>query len=232
MAIRRPPTTFSDTISTADIADDAISGDKLANDIAISTTGNIATTGSGTLTVAGNTTLSGTNNLGSNPTLTLGSNTTFPSNHIITTSTIAWDKSSASDIQMNSTSFAETGIEVSITPKLSAGSSKIVIVFNSGSMTQTEVGTTHEATVARATSSSTTFSSATALSDTNEPTQVYTPGSSSRLPISLRFVDDSGYSAGTTYYYQLYAKSASATYGYRVVRGGANYSMIAYEIKQ
>ena len=78
MAIRRPPTTFSDTISTTDIADDAITGGKLANDIAISTTGNIATTGSGALTVAGNTTLSGTNNLGSNPTITLGSNATFP----------------------------------------------------------------------------------------------------------------------------------------------------------
>ena len=87
MAIRRPPTTFSDTISTADIADDAITtakvaddqitGALLANDIAISTTGNIATTGSGTLTVAGNTTLSGTNNLGSNPTITLGSNATL-----------------------------------------------------------------------------------------------------------------------------------------------------------
>jgi len=59
MAIRRPPTTFSDTISTADIADDAITGGKLANDIAISTTGNIATTGSGTLTVAGTTSLTG-----------------------------------------------------------------------------------------------------------------------------------------------------------------------------
>ena len=68
MAIRRPPTTFSDSITGAD----------LASDIAISTTGNIATTGSGTLTVAGNTTLSGTNNLGSNPTVTLGSNATFP----------------------------------------------------------------------------------------------------------------------------------------------------------
>ena len=78
MAIRRPPTTFSDTISTADIADDAITGGKLANDIAISTTGNIVTTGSGALTVAGNTTLSGTNNLGSNPTVTLGSNATLP----------------------------------------------------------------------------------------------------------------------------------------------------------
>ena len=66
MAIRRPPTTFSDSITGAD----------LASDIAISTTGNIATTGSGALTVAGNTTLSGTNNLGSNPTIQLGSNAT------------------------------------------------------------------------------------------------------------------------------------------------------------
>ena len=75
MAIRRPPTTFSDSITGAD----------LASDIAISTTGNIATTGSGTLTVAGNTTLSGTNNLGSNPTLTLGTNTTFASGNVIKT---------------------------------------------------------------------------------------------------------------------------------------------------
>ena len=63
-------------VVVSDVADDAITGAKLANDIAISTTGNIATTGSGTLSVAGNTTLSGTNNLGSNPTVTLGSNAT------------------------------------------------------------------------------------------------------------------------------------------------------------
>ena len=49
MAIRRPPTTFSDSIT----------GHDLASDIAISTTGNIATTGSGTLTVVGTTTVNG-----------------------------------------------------------------------------------------------------------------------------------------------------------------------------
>ena len=58
MAIRRTIAEFSDDIATADIADDAITGGKLANDIAISTTGNIATTGSGTLAVAGTSTLS------------------------------------------------------------------------------------------------------------------------------------------------------------------------------
>ena len=59
MAIRRTIAEFSDDIATADIADDAITGGKLANDIAISTTGNIATTGSGTLAVAGASTLTG-----------------------------------------------------------------------------------------------------------------------------------------------------------------------------
>ena len=79
MAIRRPPTTFSDTISTADIADDAITGGKLANDIAISTTGNIATTGSGTLTSAGAFTASGgIANSGTITAGTLGSSVVIP----------------------------------------------------------------------------------------------------------------------------------------------------------
>jgi len=47
------------TVSTAKIATDAVTGAKLANDIGISTTGNIATTGSGTLSVAGASTLTG-----------------------------------------------------------------------------------------------------------------------------------------------------------------------------
>ena len=84
MAIRRPPTTFSDTISTADIADDAITGGKLANDIAISTTGNIATTGSGTLTSAGAFTASGgIANSGTITAGTLGSSVVFPAGHVI-----------------------------------------------------------------------------------------------------------------------------------------------------
>ena len=115
MAIRRPPTTFSDTISTADIADDAITGGKLANDIAISTTGNIVTTGSGALTVAGNTTLSGTNNLGSNPTVTLGTNTTFPTGHVVQVK-CAYDADQAS-YSFSSTSQAITNLKCNITPK-------------------------------------------------------------------------------------------------------------------
>ena len=124
MAIRRPPTTFSDTISTGDIADDAISGDKLANDIAISTTGNIATTGSGTLTVAGNTTLSGTNNLGSNPTITLGSNTTFPAGHIL--QVVSNNIGSQTNVQATTFNTADVIGNCQITPK--KASSNILII--------------------------------------------------------------------------------------------------------
>ncbi len=47
------------SIYNAHLADDAVGTDELANDVTISTSGNIATTGSGTLTVAGDTTHNG-----------------------------------------------------------------------------------------------------------------------------------------------------------------------------
>lgn len=170
----------------------------------------------------------------SGDTATLGSGVIFPAGHIITTSTIDWEKSQASDIDLGSTTFAETGIEVSITPKLAAGSSgsKIVLFFHTGSATQTEVGTTNQLTIARATSSSTAIGSATDLSDSGTTTDYYSPGEVGRYPLSFCFVDESGYSAGTTYYYQVYGKSAAASNPFRIVRAGANYSLIAFEIKQ
>ena len=139
MAIRRPPTTFSDTISTADIADDAITGGKLANDIAISTTGNIATTGSGALTVAGNTTLSGTNNLGSNPTITLGSNATLPVGTVVSVTTMrgssgtTWDLDNAMSQTpvTNSTKYATTNF-FKVTPSKSGNTLVIVGIFPIG----------------------------------------------------------------------------------------------------
>jgi hypothetical protein len=52
-------TAIGEVIVAGDIADDAVGTAELANDVTISTSGNIATTGSGTLTVAGTTTLTG-----------------------------------------------------------------------------------------------------------------------------------------------------------------------------
>lgn len=164
MAIRRPPTTFSDTISTTDIADDAISGDKLANDIAISTTGNIATTGSGTLTVAGNSTLSGTNNLGSNPTVTLGSNATFPAGHVLQVkNTLMGDRLNFTPSSQTWTDIA--GMSVQITP--SSSSNKIMVMAtvtgNSGQNVACFVRTMRDSTavgIANTSSSRSTISAA------------------------------------------------------------------------
>ena len=74
MAIRRPPTTFSDTISTADIADDAITSAKL--DTNLSVAGTLGVTGA--LTASGGIANSGTIAAG-----TVGSSVVFPTGHII-----------------------------------------------------------------------------------------------------------------------------------------------------
>ena len=125
MAIRRPPTTFSDTISTADIADDAITGGKLANDIAISTTGNIATTGSGTLTSAGAFTASGgIANAGTITAGTVGSSVVFPAGHIVQitkTGSVSGNHGTTS-----STTFVDTGI--SVNPPATSSSSNYMII--------------------------------------------------------------------------------------------------------
>jgi len=74
MAIRRPLDTNVVDITGAD----------LANNIAISTTGNIATTGSGTLTSAGAFTASGgIANAGTITAGTIGSSVAFPAGHVI-----------------------------------------------------------------------------------------------------------------------------------------------------
>ena len=71
----------TDTLKAEDIAADAIGTAELANDVSISTSGNIATTGSGTLAVAGTSTHTGavtnasTSALQGSVTLNSGSNT-------------------------------------------------------------------------------------------------------------------------------------------------------------
>ena len=112
------------TIQTSKIADDAITGGKLANDIAISTTGNIATTGSGTLTVAGNTTLSGTNNLGSNPTVTLGNNTTFPAKSPVS---IYYGGLNTNSLTLSAGTAYANNDSISLTPKSSTSQFLVVM---------------------------------------------------------------------------------------------------------
>ena len=108
MAIRRPPTTFSDSITGAD----------LASDIAISTTGNIATTGSGTLTSAGAFTASGgIANSGTITAGTLGSSVVFPTGHVLqVVSAQKSDSQNSSDVFSSGNWTDATGLSVSLTP--------------------------------------------------------------------------------------------------------------------
>ena len=108
MAIRRPPTTFSDTISTADIADDAVTSAKL--DTNLSVAGTLGVTGA--LTASGGIAKSGTITAG-----TIGSSVGFPAGHIL--QVVSAQKN---DNQNSTDSFADgnwtdaTGLSVSITP--------------------------------------------------------------------------------------------------------------------
>ena len=202
MAIRRPPTTFSDTISTADIADDAISGDKLANDIAISTTGNIATTGSGTLTVAGNTTLSGTNNLGSNPSITLGSNATFPAGNVINLETKQIGNQGSHSL---TTTDAEiTGFSFSYQVK--EQTSKLYVECHPLLQTEHDGSNyTHKLSLR-----SSVDSYASPIGDGNSPNIVNYGDTSqvlwTQFPVIVSCFHDHNQSAGTTITYKLYGK--------------------------
>ena len=128
MAIRRPPTTFSDSITGAD----------LASDIAISTTGNITTTGSGTLTSAGAFTASGgIANSGTITAGTIGSSVVFPAGHVIKVGRkqiVPIDFNSGSGIPRDNTlpQIGEGGqvIQYDFTPKDTTGSSKLLIQAN------------------------------------------------------------------------------------------------------
>ena len=97
--------------AAAKISDDAITGGKLANDIAISTSGNIATSGTGTLTVAG------ASNFASIATGTLADAVVFPAGHILQI-----QFAEKKDAQYSTNSYADsnwtdaTGLSINITP--------------------------------------------------------------------------------------------------------------------
>ena len=206
MAIRRPPTTFSDTISTADIADDAITGGKLANDIAISTTGNIATTGSGTLTVAGNTTLSGTNNLGSNPTVTLGSNATFPDGMVINEKVLYTRKDTSSIVTASgNNSFVSTGIDGTFVTKASSTDADMLFIIFSGMM-HSQGTIAGETAICLTTSSNTTHSNSNDLLGGSQYKN-YFRNENGYNPTEMVFYNhEVSYSAGDTLHWRVFFK--------------------------
>ena len=232
MAIRRPPTTFSDSITGAD----------LASDIAISTTGNIATTGSGALSVAGNSTLSGTNNLGSNPTVTLGSNATFPAGMIIKKSLITYAEMGASAIETNSTSYTDTGVGGSFTVKTDSSSSYLKFIVEQGMSQVNAANITGETDFCLTASNNTSHSDGNSLygSLSYKNYTRYGGGawygrysSSAIFNVGTRVTTNlTSYSAGDTLYIRIFIKSGNGTYYHTFAHAHSHYMLTVEEISK
>jgi hypothetical protein len=85
-------------------------------------------------------------------------------------------------------------------------------------------------TCARATATSTTYASATDLSDDNGSIFNQVNSTTIQAPISAIWIDES-HSASTTYFYQIYFCSSGGN-TVALVRPPAVISMLAYEIKK
>ena len=185
----------------------------------------------GTLTVGGNTIVTHTGVEGAGTVsannVSLGSNVQFPAGHVISHS-IPFVKSGSTSIETSNTSFAESGIEVSITPKLSSANSRIVVQFFTGyPRTSGGAGTLLQYTCGRATSTSTTYSSANDISQSN---YFYPNSTGIYWSQHATFIDSGNYTAGTQYFYQIYFLSSGGV-NVQLVRDGGTATMLAYEVK-
>ena len=160
----------------------------------------------------------------------LTNNVTFPAGHIISHSVPFFDNGVAASIETNNTSYQETGVEVSITTKLSSSNSRIIIQFYTG-FARTIGSSSAIAiwTVGRSTATSTTYASATDLTD--DQSSYFAPISTGNYwSQHSTWIDTGSYLANTTYYYQIYLRSyiSSTT---QIARQGATVSLLAYEVK-
>ena len=154
----------------------------------------------------------------------------IPAGHIISHSTPFYDNGTASSIETNQTSYQESGVEVSITPKLSSSSSRIVIQFYSGimRMSASSSGIVNW-TVGRSTATSTAYASATDLNGDNS-SQFYSGDNLIYWSQHSTFIDEGTYSSGTTYYYQIYFKSPNGHITRLSSQNGV-VALLAYEVQ-
>lgn len=163
----------------------------------------------------------------SNNVATIDNNVQFPAGHVISHS-IPFVKSGSTSIQTSSTSFAESGIEVSITPRLSSTNSRIVVQFFTGyPRTIGGSGTLLQYTCGRATSTSSVYSNS---NDIAQSSYFYPGASNTYWSQHATFIDDGSYAAGTQYFYQIYFYSSGGI-NVQLVRDGGAASMLAYEVK-
>jgi len=161
---------------------------------------------------------------------TLGSSVVFPAGHIISHSTPFFDTGLDAAITTSSSSYQESGVEVSLTTKLSSSDSRIIIQFYTGVARM--IGSSSALivwTVGRATASSTTYSSATDLTE-DQSSYFYSGAQNTYWSQHSTWIDTGSYSASTTYYYQIYFRSPNSITT-ALANQGATVSMLAYEVK-
>ena len=166
----------------------------------------------------------------SSGTITVGNNVVLPSGHIISHSTPFFDTGLDAAVTTSSSSYQESGVEVSLTTKLSSSNSRIVIQFYTGFARMIGSSSALVAwTVGRATASSTTYSSATDLTE-DQSSFFYSGASNIYWSQHSTWIDTGSYSASTTYYYQIYFRSPNSVTT-DLGRQGATVSMLAYEVQ-
>lgn len=181
---------------------------------------------SGTLQLGG-TNLAVHSGSGASAKITLDSGLEFPAGHIIGHST-PFVKTGSTSIETTSTTFAESGVEVNITPKLSSADSRIVIQFFTGyPRTIGSSSTLLQYACSRATATSTAYASATQINQTN---YFYPNSTGTYWSQHATFIDSGSYSAGTQYFYQIYFLSSGGQ-NVQLVRSNGTVTMLAYEVK-
>ena len=161
---------------------------------------------------------------------TLTNNVQFPAGHVISHSIPFFSPGVTATVETNSTNFQESGFEVSLTTKESSTNSRIVVQFYTGyPRTSGDVSAMTIWTAGRSTATSTTYSSATDLSD--DQSSYYSTGQTGRYWTQhSTWIDEGTYSASTTYYYQIYFRSYINAITQLTRQGGA-VSLLAYEVK-
>jgi len=187
---------------------------------------------SSTLTIGSNTTIQGAMNAGS-----LTSGVTFPAGHQVKCS-FNGVNTLGSHLVVDTTTYADTGLECSHTTALSSTDSYLKFDYYTG-MARVASGTTFAMDVTMRTVSNSTYTAAETIGPTGYPMQFNTSATSNYFPLSIRLfcglvsgmkVPDSKttWSAGDTLYFRMFAKRGSGTTS--TIHSGAGWSITISEI--
>jgi len=190
--------------------------------------------GAGTVTLD-----SSTLTIGSNTTInsTIGSSATFPAGHQVKCS-FNGVNTLGSHLVVDTTTYADTGLECSHTTALSSTDSYLRFDYYTG-MARVDAGTTFAMDVTMRTVSNSTYTAAETIGASSYPMQFNTSATGNYFPLSIRLfcglvsgmkVPDSKstWDAGDLLYFRMFAKRGSGTTS--TIHSGAGWSMTISEI--